>query len=294
MRYATPTAFRQALDDRIKAEAIRTGLSETRLRKRVAFELFLRRLAVVAPDRWVLKGAFALELRFSAAARSTKDIDVGHTGDVDRAVEDLAAAQQLQLDDLFTFAVHRAPAFDQRDDLRAIRFQVKAEVAGRLFDQFPLDVGFSGSRPWPAESIETFGFLSFAGIEPIKVSVLPLDHHVAEKVHAYTRRYGKAERDSSRPKDLVDILLIGSLETLEAASLRQAIVDVFEERAQQPLPTSLPPPPRNWEAPYRRLASEVGVEPNLANSFARVAAFLDPVLAGLAAGKWDPRRFRWG
>jgi hypothetical protein len=29
----------------------------TRLRKRVAFELFLRRLLVVAPDRWVLKGA---------------------------------------------------------------------------------------------------------------------------------------------------------------------------------------------------------------------------------------------
>ena len=51
MRYATPAAFRQALDDRLKAEAVTTGLGIARLRKRVAFELFLRRLVAVAPDR---------------------------------------------------------------------------------------------------------------------------------------------------------------------------------------------------------------------------------------------------
>jgi predicted transcriptional regulator of viral defense system len=36
--------------------AVRHGSSLTRLRKRVAFELFLRRLTQVAGDRWVLKG----------------------------------------------------------------------------------------------------------------------------------------------------------------------------------------------------------------------------------------------
>lgn len=41
MKYATPAAFRGALDQRLKAEAQRTGLNATRLRKRVAFELFL-------------------------------------------------------------------------------------------------------------------------------------------------------------------------------------------------------------------------------------------------------------
>jgi len=43
MRYATAAAFRQALDDRLKTEATRTGLPLARLRKQVAFELFLRR-----------------------------------------------------------------------------------------------------------------------------------------------------------------------------------------------------------------------------------------------------------
>jgi hypothetical protein len=49
MRYADASAFRQALDARLKTEAKRTGLGLARLRKRVAFELFLRRLVAVAP-----------------------------------------------------------------------------------------------------------------------------------------------------------------------------------------------------------------------------------------------------
>jgi hypothetical protein len=102
MRYATAAAFRQALDDRLKSEAARTGLPLARLRKQVAFELFLRRLVAVAPDRWVLKGALALELRLKATTRPTRDIDLGRDDDEQAAIEDIAAAQQLALDDFFT------------------------------------------------------------------------------------------------------------------------------------------------------------------------------------------------
>jgi Nucleotidyl transferase AbiEii toxin, Type IV TA system len=77
MKYATAAAFRAALDQRLKMEAERTGISLARLRKRVVFELFLRRLVQVAPSRWVLKGAFALDLRLEVATRPTKDIDLG-------------------------------------------------------------------------------------------------------------------------------------------------------------------------------------------------------------------------
>src|SRR5579863_224063 len=103
MRYATAAAFRQALDDRLKTEAAETGVALQRLRKRVAFELFLRRLVVVAPDRWVLKGALALELRLQATTRTTKDIDLGRRDDETAAIEDITAAQQLVLDDFFTY-----------------------------------------------------------------------------------------------------------------------------------------------------------------------------------------------
>ncbi len=72
MKYTSAAAFRQALEERLKNEAASTGLGLPRLRKRVAFELFLRRLLVVAPDRWVLKGALALNFRLAIATRSTR------------------------------------------------------------------------------------------------------------------------------------------------------------------------------------------------------------------------------
>jgi len=174
MRYATAAAFRQALDDRLKAEAAKTGLGIARLRKRVAFELFLRRLVAVAPDRWVLKGALALDFRFHATARPTRDMDLGRADDEDAAVEDLAAAQELVLDDFFTFAARRTDALDDADDFKAIRFHVTAELAGRVFDQFVVDVGFADPMSWTPDAIETSDLLSFAGIERIRVPALPL------------------------------------------------------------------------------------------------------------------------
>jgi hypothetical protein len=51
MRYESAAAFRMALEQRLKTEAEMTGFGLARLRKGVAFELFLRRLAQVAPDR---------------------------------------------------------------------------------------------------------------------------------------------------------------------------------------------------------------------------------------------------
>jgi hypothetical protein len=136
--------------------------------------------------------------------------------------------------------------------------------------------------------------LEFAGIEPIEVPVLPLEQHVAEKVHAYTRTYSRG-RASSRAKDLVDIVLVlvKQLMELDAARLRAALVGVFEKRRQQALPDRLPSPPRDWAVPYRKLANEVGISPELRTGYLEATALLDPVLTGGARGRWDPKGGRW-
>ncbi len=103
LKYTNAVAFRQALEQRLKNESAATGHSLARLRKRVAFELFLHRLLAVAPDRWVLKGALALDFRLGVTTRSTKNIDLGRD-DEQAATRDIAAAQQLAMDDFFTFA----------------------------------------------------------------------------------------------------------------------------------------------------------------------------------------------
>jgi predicted nucleotidyltransferase component of viral defense system len=293
MKHTSAAAFRQALDQRLKNEAAATGLGLARLRKRVAFELFLRRLLVVAPDRWVLKGALALDFRLAVTTRSTKDIDLGRDDDEQAAIRDIAAAQQLALDDYFTFAATRTDELEDTDEFSAVRFHVTAQLAGRTFEQFLVDIGFTDAILWTPDTIHTSEYLSFAGIEPIAVPAIPIPQHLAEKVHAYTRTYGESRRPSTRPKDLVDILLIESTATIKAGPLRHALESTFAERARQPLPTTLPPPPSVWTDPYKRLAATVHIESDLTAAYTRAALFLDPVLAGHARGQWDTHKGTW-
>jgi hypothetical protein len=95
VKYDTAEAFRAALDQRIRNEATTTGLPVMRLRKRVAFERFLARLAIAEPGSWVLKGAFALELRLGVRTRTTKDIDLAGAEDEQTATTQLIAAQAI-------------------------------------------------------------------------------------------------------------------------------------------------------------------------------------------------------
>ena len=75
-RYKTAGAFRQSLEERLNQTSRNQGIDLVRLRRRVAFERLLARLFTTPHLRWVLKGGYAIELRFQNLARATKDIDL--------------------------------------------------------------------------------------------------------------------------------------------------------------------------------------------------------------------------
>jgi hypothetical protein len=79
MKYKTGNAFRRALETRLLNQSRQSGLPLVRLRKMVAFERFLARLAVEQPENWFLKGGLALQWRLGNRARTTKDVDVSMT-----------------------------------------------------------------------------------------------------------------------------------------------------------------------------------------------------------------------
>ena len=69
-KYATPAAFRRALEDRLQAIAKKEGIDLQRLRRQVAFDRLLARLFPAGDSKqlpWVLKGGYAMELRMKAA-----------------------------------------------------------------------------------------------------------------------------------------------------------------------------------------------------------------------------------
>lgn len=293
MKYDTAEAFRAALDQRIRNEATTSALPVMRLRKRVAFERFLARLAVAETGSWVLKGAFALELRLGVRTRTTKDIDLAGADDEQTATTRLIAAQAIDLHDHFSFDVARTAALDQADAFRAVRYSVTAEVAGRRFEQFPVDVVLDEQPTAPSERLPIPSLLDFADIQPIEMPVIALEQHIAEKVHAYTATYGPQQQPSTRIKDLIDLLLIAELATPRADRLHASLIATFRTRERQPLPSAFPPPPDSLASPYARAAAEVGLPNDLETAHAETATFLDPILAGATTGRWNPARKRW-
>ena len=53
MKYTTGSAFRQALEERIKDIHSESNIPIVRLRKQIAFERFIARLIRHQPDQWV-------------------------------------------------------------------------------------------------------------------------------------------------------------------------------------------------------------------------------------------------
>lgn len=295
MRYGSASAFRTALETRLLEHSRQTGLSLVRLRKSVVFSRLLARLLAAAPDRWVLKGGLAMDYRFGSRVRTTKDMDLARTGDEEAATEDLLAAQAVELGDYFTFEIDRTGQLDEVDGARAVRYHVRSLLAGRLFEEVVIDVGFDLPGGWDPEMVEGPDLLGFADIDPIEAPTLPLELQIAEKVHAYTRSYGDSGAPSTRVKDLIDLVLIATGAALDAATLARALKETFEHRDQHEVPTRLPEPPAQWATPYGVLAREVNLPPNLSEGFRAASAMLDPILdSTVTGGIWDRRQGRWG
>ena len=295
MRYRTATGFRTALEQRLLAHSRATGLGLARLRKLVAFERLLARLLATAADRWILKGGLALDFRLRDRARATIDMDLARQGDEVAADADFRVAQAADLGDYFTFEIVRTGLLDEADVAGAVRYRVRASLAGRRFEDLVVDVGFADPPVGEPDLVIGPDLLAFADVPPVRVPTLPLPEHVAEKVHAYTRRYGPLLRASTRVKDLVDLVLLPTTSTFVAGEVRAALHQTFETRATHPLPTSLPEPPPGWEAPYRRLAKDLAIPSAQREAYRVAAVFLDPVLNGTvdADTSWDPGTGAW-
>jgi len=294
MKYSTASTFRIALEQRLQTIAEEKQIPLVRLRKLVVFDRLMARLMVVAPGRWILKGAVALNYRTGAQFRTTKDLDIGRKDNEEMATEDFIAVQSLDLEDYFAFVIERSRELDPNEEDAAVRYHVTAVIASRKFDDVRVDVGFTDLINEVPDMLHGPDLLGFADIVPSEVPALPLDQHIAEKVHAYTRKYGE-DHESSRVKDLIDSVMISSTFGFKAGRLRQALRITFSTRATHELPVALPAPPVSWTIPYRKMADEVGLDQQIAEGYMQVSAFLDPILSGIVVDDaiWDPALHMW-
>jgi len=292
MKYQDGSAFRQALERRLRDQSLSTGEPLTRLRKLVAFDRFLARLEAYDPDIWILKGGYALQLRLGEKARTTKDIDLLLQHAAGQAHELISSAAMIDLGDWFAFEVERAVQIEHRDEPLSSRYPVHALLDGRTFERFHVDVGVGDPLVRKPERLTAPPMLEFAGIQPTSFPSYPVAQHLAEKIHAFTRTYRTGS--STRIRDLIDILLIAMTSKLSSEELMRALRLTFEVRATHEMPKHLPDPPPEWVRLYSRPRRELELPwKNLEDALVAVRSFIEPVLQETALGNWSHETWKW-
>jgi len=279
-KYASATAFRVALEDRLKRLAQEENIDLQRVRRQAAFDRLLCRLFKEPESPWLLKGGYAMELRLKTA-RTTRDMDLAlkqlpmPTRDWDAnastVLEALREVGQLDLKDFFTFIFGDAVQDLDAAPYGGARFPVDTRLAGRSFVKFHLDVSTGDVLREPYESLSGRDWLGFAGVASTGFRAVSPEEQFAEKLHAYT--LPRVGRENTRVKDLVDLVLLIERTTMNAARLPKAIRETFQRRKTHEIPPALASPPASWSKPFAEMAVECGLAPNMEGQFEVVAKF---------------------
>lgn len=275
--FSSPASFRQSLEQRLQKVATETGVDLQRIRRKVAFERFLARLFAVEPYPWVLKGGYTLEVRFEIS-RATKDLDLGtrlkiaatEDRQLEILLEQLQERAMYQMNDHFLFQVESKAKVIESVPYGGFRFPIKSILAGRLFVAFSLDIGFGDAITPPIDKVTGGDWLNFCSIPPAKFEAISLEQQFAEKIHAMV--VDRGERENSRVKDLVDVLLLIK-EGLDKDQVVKAITNTFHRRGEESIPKTPPRPPASWRTSFSQMAVDCGLDPDFDAAFSTLEEY---------------------
>lgn len=261
--FSSPAAFRQALERRLKTLADERTVPLNTLRLKLLIERLLARLFARPNPPWLLKGGYAMELRYRPKARTTNDIDLTVSDDervaslegrLERIRDELQTAADIDLGDYLNFQIATARTELLGAPQGGARFPVQARMAGRVFGSLHIDVGIGDALHGTPELLLGEDLLAFAGIAPAEVLAIPEAQQFAEKVHAYT--FAWTNRTNTRSRDLVDIVLLIETGNVAPDEVAGAIKATFRRRRTHEIPTVLPDPPASWANEFAALAAE--------------------------------------
>lgn len=273
-RFKTAADFRKSLENRLKNIATEKDENLQRLRRKVAFDRLLAHLFSSEEQSFFLKGGYAMELRLKTA-RATKDIDLTSlkrlNGENDllssTILEELRTLARQDLGDFFVYHIGEAQLDLDNAPYGGARYPVTALIDGKLFVRFQLDAG-ADAVVIQTETMRGVDWLGFCGIPSPVFSMISLEQQFAEKLHAYT--LPRLGRPNTRVKDLVDMVLLAKMRSMNFEVLKEALRLVFKVRQTHPLPQKIDMPPEAWKIPYNELAKECALMLNLDEAFREV------------------------
>jgi len=290
--YGSPAAFRRALTDKLKSIAADSRWELPQLQRLIAYDRLLERLYMV-DDQWIVKGATALLAR-DLGVRGTIVVDIYRAEASDTAEVQLRQAADRDIGDWFRFEI--GPSRAVADGASAIRLPVKAFVGTTVWVGFHVDlVGADVRMTGQPEDVPPLAHVAMPDVEQHGYRAYPLVDHIADKIAAMFDRYGEMCTPSTRFKDLVDLVAI--IRGASTAAIEQGAALASEAgRRGLTLPDHFGVPDvALWEPGYRAEAerSLLPVARTLEEALAVVCPFIDPLLSGIAGGRWDPAEGRW-
>ena len=289
--YGSPAAFRRALTDKLRNRAAESRWTLQELQRLMAYDRLLARLYLV-DDGWIVKGATALLAR-DIGVRATIDIDIYREVARDKAEADMRQAAGRDIGDWFRFEIGAPRSLS---DTNGARLPVIAFVGTSVWVSFHVDlIGADLRMTGNPEDVPSLARVVMPDVIQHGYRVYPLVDHVADKVCAMLERHGVTNAPSTRYKDLVDLVAILCVVSLEAG-LQSIALRSEAKRRNLRLPEQFDVPDRLlWEPGYAAEAerSHLAIADTLDEALAIVRPFLDPLLQGTATGRWQPREVQW-
>ena len=294
--YRTGVAVERAISDAAR-RASTPERDTNRLMREAVFDRFLCRVFAEEGETFVLKGGTGMLARIPTA-RTTRDIDLAAMErTLDAAIVALRAAALIDLGDHFRFEYRRTEALLEGEgqpytDGAQVRFDTYIGAAKK--DGVSIDLVLGHVPTTPPVTAAPANRLPLPRLQTHDYRLYPLVDQIADKMCACEGVYGLNEQPSSRVKDLVDLVLIATTQTVEGTDLIHAI---RAERARRGLParnTFTAPATfgRTWrtEAVKGNLPREI----DLAAAVALASHLIEPALAATIVGRvWRPEHRRW-
>ncbi|NGM16749.1 hypothetical protein GMI70_01770 [Eggerthellaceae bacterium zg-893] len=248
-----PNSMRH-LDDAIRRACGRSAGAYVRARTIMANAI----VANALPDG-VVKGGTAIKMRFGdSETRFTTDLDTATATDPALYAMRLGQALSQGWEGFTGRVVPREPASPGGvpDEYVMQPFDVKLSYRGKPWCTVPLEVGHNeigdaDVAEWVelADAAELFGAVGLPA--PGKAPLMPLDHQIAQKIHAVSSV-------GDRARDLVDLQLIFSRSEVDLSALRETCERLFAYRKAQAWPPEVREQP-GWAELYAAQAEGLSV-----------------------------------
>lgn len=288
-QYATATAFRRALEDRLKRQAAARNQPLEQLRREFLFQRYLALIFAEPGSTWVLKGGASLLMRLPEA-RYSKDLDLLNLElDPEQAVAELRTLTTPRPGDQLRFVISDAVTYSAINPVSEIT--VTAYI-GNQYGSFSIDLATELHLIGAPDRIQPTPVVDLPGLSPLpEVMAYPLPDQIADKICAMYEHHGQAGHPSTRYRDLVDLAIIINTSILDATAILDAIQTESQRRSIQ-LPDGIVSPGPAWAAGYASTAKTTKLDPQLKtldNVLTHIAQCLDPLLNGTrTSGTWNP------